>query len=54
MIASDYRFMLTPGRGGFDQCRRQCQAMGGDLIHVNFGENGIKYHALVTIIDYYH
>jgi len=42
---SDYTFEITPNRGNFDDCRKQCQSMGGDIIHVNFGKNGLKYHA---------
>jgi len=41
----DYTVKITPYKGNFDECRKQCQAMGGDLIHKTFGEDGIKYHS---------
>jgi len=39
-----YTFRITPNRGNFEDCRKQCQFMGGELIHLNFGGNGVKYH----------
>merc|ERR1719376_82704 len=42
-----YTFKITPNRGTFDDCRKQCQQLGGDLIQWNFGANGFKYHSLL-------
>ena len=49
LTAFGYEFKITPQRGTFDECRQQCHDMGGDLIQINFGENGTKYHSLVLL-----
>jgi len=42
-----YTFKITPNRGNFDDCRKQCQQLGGDLIQYNFGANGFMYHSML-------
>merc|ERR1719427_1440111 len=44
-IHSGYTFKITPNRGNFDDCRKQCQTLGGDLIQINFGKAGLQYHS---------
>ena len=44
IITVEYEFRLTPRSSNFDTARHQCVQMGGDLITVNMGPQGQKYH----------
>lgn len=44
---SDYKFVVTTRKGSFDDVRRSCQNMSGDLFNINNGVAGEKYHAKI-------
>jgi|ERR1712142_606121 len=39
-----YKYMFTPKKSNYDNARRQCAEMGGDLVSFNLGPEGKRYH----------